>query len=55
MEVNSEKLSFIDFSYWYRSTLPNNSSEAKVKLETSISKNKIKTGDTGRMKVQVKI
>lgn len=54
MEVNSEKLSFIDFSYWYRSTLPDNSSEAKVKLETSISKTKLKTGDTGRMKVQVK-
>lgn len=54
MELESEKLSFIDFSYWFRSTLPDNSSEAKVKLETSISKTKLKTGDTGRVKIQVK-
>ncbi|MGB7498798.1 MAG: TonB-dependent receptor plug domain-containing protein [Moheibacter sp.] len=53
MELESEKLSFIDFSYLFRSTLPDNSSEAKVKLESSLSKTKLKIGDTGRMKIQV--
>lgn len=54
MEVASSQLSFIDFSYWYRSSLPDNSKDVKVSLRTSLSKSQMKVGDTGRMNIQVK-
>lgn len=54
MEVASPQLSFIDFSYWYRSSLPDNSKDSEVSLKTSLSKTQMKVGDTGRMNIQVK-
>jgi TonB-dependent SusC/RagA subfamily outer membrane receptor len=53
MEVAAPNLSFVDFSYWYRSTLPDNSKESKVQLQTSLSKSEIKVAETTQMKISV--
>lgn len=54
MEVGSSQLTFIDFSYWYRSSLPDNSSETKLNLETTLSRTNLRVGETTRLNVQVK-
>lgn len=54
MEVAASQLTFVDFSYWYQSSLPDNSPESKVHLSSSISKGNLKVGDVTRLHVSVK-
>lgn len=54
MRIGSDKLSFADFSYSYRSSLPDNSKAAKLNLKTSLSQNSIKVGETVQMLIEVK-
>lgn len=53
MVVAAPSLTFVDFSYWYRSSFPDNSKESKVQLQTSLSKSDIKVAETTQMKISV--
>ncbi|SMC81119.1 MG2 domain-containing protein [Moheibacter sediminis] len=54
MEIAAPHLTFVDFSYWYRSSLPDNSKDSKVHLKTSLSKSNVQVGEITQMHIEVK-